>query len=403
MSFVGLLCAVFIVAWIYIPGFPIPPQERREIGRLVGQRQFNFVAWEAAALRTKIGASLSRADVRLDEAAQKELVLEYLTIVGEVRRLDRELESIYAMSDDPEQAAKPIVEALAARRAESAEIQPIAEKILQNQVSFALKSEDMQWLRGVWPPVMAHMTPLPLMLIVSPRDRIEQQTSFALAHGLSIPERDQLESEIFEQLGLSALVVPIGGLGIYPAMVVETGNLNFLVDTIAHEWAHHWLTLHPLGLNYAQTPALRTINETTASLVGRQIGAQVIEQYYPERVSSPTGTTVISESPAFDFRAEMRETRVRVDELLAAGDVESAEMYMESRRLLFVENGYLIRKLNQAYFAFYGAYADRGGATGSDPVGPTVVALREQSASLRDFLKTIAPVTSFEALQALVE
>ena len=49
---------------------------------------------------------------------------------------------------------------------------------------------------------------------------------------------------------------------------------------------------------------------------------------------------------------------------------------MEQRRQLFVENGYYIRKLNQAYFAFYGAYADvPGGAAGEDPVGPAVRAL----------------------------
>jgi len=47
-----------------------------------------------------------------------------------------------------------------------------------------------------------------------------------------------------------------------------------------------------------------------------------------------------------------------------------------------VRNGYYIRKLNQAYFAFYGAYADvPGGPAGEDPVGPAVRALRSQSQS----------------------
>ena len=45
-----------------------------------------------------------------------------------------------------------------------------------------------------------------------------------------------------------------------------------------------------------------------------------------------------------------------------------------------------MRKLNQAYFAFYGAYADQpGGAAGEDPVGPAVRALRERSQGLADF------------------
>ena len=56
-------------------------------------------------------------------------------------------------------------------------------------------------------------------------------------------------------------------------------------------------------------------------------------------------------SAGFDFRTEMRLTRVRADELLAAGQIAEAEAYMEQRRLYFWENGYRLRKLNQAYFA----------------------------------------------------
>ncbi len=73
----------------------------------------------------------------------------------------------------------------------------------------------------------------------------------------------------------------------------------------------------------------------------------------------------------------MHTTRVHVDELLAAGKITEAETYMDQRRQVFWDNGYPIRKLNQAYFAFYGAYADvPGGAAGEDPVGPAVRALR---------------------------
>jgi hypothetical protein len=100
----------------------------------------------------------------------------------------------------------------------------------------------------------------------------------------------------------------------------------------------------------------------------------------------------------------MHETRVKADELLAQGKIAEAETYMEERRLFFWENGYLLRKLNQAYFAFHGAYADvPGGAAGEDPVGPAVRALREQSDSLAEFVKTIAWMTSFEELQQTLQ
>jgi hypothetical protein len=99
-------------------------------------------------------------------------------------------------------------------------------------------------------------------------------------------------------------------------------------------------------------------------------------------------------------------TRVQVDELLAQGKIEEAEAYMEQRRQVFWENGYRhLRKLNQAYFAFHGAYASQpGGAAGAkDVVGEAVRQLRAQSASLAQFLERISWVTSFEQLQALTE
>jgi hypothetical protein len=100
----------------------------------------------------------------------------------------------------------------------------------------------------------------------------------------------------------------------------------------------------------------------------------------------------------------MHETRVQADEILAEGKIEEAEAYMEERREYLWEHGYLIRKLNQAYFAFHGAYADvPGGAAGQDPVGPAVRTLREQSGSLADFINTIAWMTSFEELQQAIK
>ncbi len=108
---------------------------------------------------------------------------------------------------------------------------------------------------------------------------------------------------------------------------------------------------------------------------------------------------------AFNYNREMHRTRVEVDRLLAEGKVEEAEAYMEQRRLVFVNNGYSIRRINQAYFAFHGSYAEStgGGAQGRDPVGPAVYELREQSPSLAAFLKRIAWISNFEGLQRLLE
>ena len=61
---------------------------------------------------------------------------------------------------------------------------------------------------------------------------------------------------------------------------------------------------------------------------------------------------------------------------------------MEARRQELVERGYVIRKLNQAYFAFHGSYAVGSGAT--DPIGGKLRALRLREPGLPAFLSTVA-------------
>ncbi|RMG98412.1 MAG: hypothetical protein D6706_07205 [Chloroflexi bacterium] len=385
---------------------PVLRDERYRLSVLVSSDVFDFVWWEVQALGVKLEALLTGGYLYLDEAQQREIVLQFLSLVGEVRELDAQMAAVFADPEtaDPDVATADLQAELAEKRAEMATLQPLAEAILQQQVATVLAEEGLAVGGITWPPVMMHMTPLPSILIVSPRERIDRLYGIPLRHGMSVAEKDALETAVLQQLNRAALVVPIGGLGIYPAMVLESSNINWLADTIAHEWAHHWLTLHPVGLYYNQTPEMRTINETTASIVGTEIGRQVIARYYPEHLPAPPAATSPppTQSPqpsTFDFRAEMAQTRITVDRLLSEGQIVAAEFYMEARRRYFVANGYNIRKLNQAYFAFYGSYADEPGASGSDPVGPAVLQLRAQSPSLKAFLETIATITSFQELQ----
>jgi hypothetical protein len=90
----------------------------------------------------------------------------------------------------------------------------------------------------------------------------------------------------------------------------------------------------------------------------------------------------------------MREIRREVDKYLALGEIERTEEFMEQQRQYLASMGYYIRKLNQAYFTFHGTYADS--PTWVSPIG---VELREQSASLKNFLDTVAAMTSRQNLR----
>jgi len=123
-----------------------------------------------------------------------------------------------------------------------------------------------------------------------------------------------------------------------------------------------------------------------ADIVGNEIGAYALATFYPEHLPAD-----LDPAEAWDrFRLE-------VDRLLAEGKVEEAEAYMEKRRQRFVQHGYGLRVLNQAYFAFHGSYAT--GPASSDPIGPKLQELKEVIPDLAHFLQTVRGFTSLTEIE----
>jgi len=421
IDFLALTFAIIIAAGGDAPRFTGQSDRVRLFTRDI---EFDYPNWVWEATWLKIEQSALNAPFLFERGTNKQLVFEYLRVTQQLIQTEGSIEQIFA---DPAVTDKETTSAfLRTKRdeliAKQNSLAPFAESALQSQLSEALAQLGLTMAGQPMPPTLYHVSSTPLALIVAPRDHIHQIANISVLPTLTLDEQIKLEDEVAQSLDVSTLVVGIGGVGVYPTMVTETTDLRWMLETIAHEWTHNYLNVRPLGLNYSTTHELRTMNETTASIVGNEVGNLVLQNYYPEMLASSASSSLsasrglisldqtflpsnrLDDPPPFDFRAEMHETRVTADEMLAQGEIEEAEAYMETRRQLFWDNGYLLRKLNQAYFAFHGAYADTpGGAAGEDPVGPAVRALREQSASLEDFINTIAWMTSFEQLQEAIK
>lgn len=378
-------------------------------------QEFDYGTWMGNALTLKYSVGSLNIPNYLDEEGQRKVVFDYLGLLKALNQLNNEIEAIYANPNiqDPDSVAAELMREQAGRKDQIKTQQPLVEAVIQNQISTVVGDFGLGLGNQPIPPLLYHSTSLPKALIVSPREEIKQIADISVMPEMTLAEITQLEDSVVSGLNVSALVDEVGGVGVYPTMVAQTTNLNWLVETIAHEWIHNYLTLRPLGILYFSTPEMRTINETTANIAGAEIGAAVIERFYPEFIPPsqessaepiPGPQPAPPTEPIFDFRAEMHETRVNADALLAEEKIEEAEAYMEDRRLVFWENGYQIRKLNQAYFAFHGAYADEpGGAAGEDPVGAAVRSLRAQSPDLERFLNQISWVASYEGLERLIQ
>lgn len=383
----------------------------------VGSKQFNFLEWECLALLNKLGMEWAAPQDTLSESVRHALVVEYLDKIEQASRLRRDIEEIYSRYDQTEavQVAAEKQAELTRLRAWLSARQNLVEGILEEQTSTELEAEGFGWGGYVWPPVKIRFTDLPMLLVVSQRAQITREADVHLKAGIPLPEQIELENGVDDRFpDMRSLVTPIGGLSAYPAMILETRSLVWLADTFAHEWTHHYLIIFPLGYNYNQSGEMTTLNETTASIVGREIGQRIILRYYPELADQlpplPTppdcapmsaGDLIWPEEPppdVFSFDREMRQTRLWVDRLLQEGKIEEAETYMELRRQKFVEYGYRIRKLNQAYFAFHGSYATSP-STGN-PLGGQLEWLRGQKPTLREYVREIARYGNYDDLKA---
>lgn len=412
---------LLVIFWI-IPGSTINMNGLfNAIAFHISDYNFDYISWELNAIGGKINQTIFGKHAYLNPEDGSQYVRDYMADLVRAQQLEADIRRIFVDPDidDPDTASTDLQAERDTLRQSLRSRQLTAEAILEGQVATILVEEGFGVAGQLFPPMSMHFTEVPNLLIVSPRDQIRFDISLNLVP-LPVDEASKIETFIDDTYDVSSLIVPLGGIALYPAMIFETASISYAVEVFAHEWAHHYLYFYPLGLSYFTGnegfgSQARIINETTADIFGKVIAAKVLAQYYPDhqppRLPEPPDPNAEPAQPQpedpdrFNFGATMNETRVTVDELLEAGKVDEAEAYMESQRALFVENGYNIRKLNQAYFAFFGGYqsGDIPGIGGTDPIGPNVRAVLEASDNPLDYLLHMRSITTRDELASLVE
>ena len=315
-----------------------------------------------------------------------------------------------AMSDPSAGGVASLEEEVELIAGERSVLRDGVEETIESALSTAIRESGLsRWERFVFPPVDIRLAGPPIVLLTSPRDRIDRQHEVLMEPDISLVVRERLEDSLMAEHDVAAISFQVGGLAAYPASVLDIIPLDDTFRASAHEWVHHYMAFRPLGQKMFTSAEMVTLNETLADIVGREIGDRARdvlmegEALPPSPCLSPDGDCA-APLPApesglhdrdehFGFNEEMRETRLRVDELLANGKVDEAEAYMEERRLFFVENGYPIRRLNQAYFAFHGTYAEN--AASSSPIAGQLHRFRELSPDLQAFVLRMADISSY--------
>ena len=372
------------------------------LSSIVKPYRFSVAKWESRAIPHEATQWILGKHEKTDD--QVYVVTQYFSFVERIKALKSEIKAINAGTKQGDSA--PLEAELNKLEEQKAALDDVVARIIRKQIKETLAEQGIFnpvdkyiRLKVSFPPLNFKLEKLPYLLVISPRDRIESMREVTLEWSISLKEMEEIEAEV-DKLGVSSLVVELGGLGAtYPTLVTNEASLRFTVNTVTEEWLHQYLVFQPLGFLYlldltgvSRNYEIATMNETLASMVSKEIGSVVCQRYYSQ-YENGNHQAVKSE---FDFNREMREIRRAVDTYLARGEIEQAEQFMEQKRQYLVSKGYYIRKLNQAYFAFHGTYADS--PTSISPIGVELKKLRSQSASLKDFLDTVAVMTSRQDL-----
>ena len=409
------VCIIAIIILLIVTGSIWRPNDQIDMVKIFTlQHEFDFFGWTINSLIQKLHSS-SLGSVRyLNDAQKRQILIDIFRLQDEANQISDSIETILSDPnyENPDEKILTLTQELSIKESELKQQAILAEGVVQDYVSQALKELGVVRSGQPFPPVLYHITDLPKNLIISPRHIIRQEKSISLYSDLTPLEIVTLEKNVEDLVDYSALVVTVGGVSTYPSMVIRTSGLPYLLETVAHEWIHHYLFFRPLGFNFSSSPQLRTMNETTANIAGEEISQYIMRKYFLDLIKSPQpyGSYEVfyhsfsDDDPVpFNFQKEMYHTRIQVNEMLEENKIEEAEAFMEERRIFFWKNGYQIRRLNQAYFAFHGAYADRPfSAAGADPVGEDVRSLRYRSRSLAEFLNTISWMSSYETLKSMV-
>jgi archaellum component FlaC len=361
--------------------------------------EYGLVGWEVSNFLDKwvhrvrevipwVGTSDEEKRERLDR---------YLALNDEIKTVKRDIDSEASASDPGSDQLTSLQDRLDELEKERSGLRNDVEELMESTIDAVLRDLGIGDLGPLtWPPVDFRLDSTPRVLVTSPRDRIKRLESILIDSDISLAERQTVEDAVYDTSGLSAIVLGTGGVATFPTVIPKDRDLLSTLDVAAHEWLHAYLIFKPLGRAYWNSGDLTTVNETVANLFGEEVGRLAYERITGETLPPPDPfiPETDPDSNEFSFRNFMRETRLKVDEILADGNVHGAEAYMEQRRIELHGHNIFIRKINQAYFAFNGSYGDNPASV--SPIGEQVQELRTYVENVADLVKAIQGTTSYE-------
>jgi hypothetical protein len=319
-------------------------------------------------------------------------LIQFKSLTKKINALEKETTStIVSSQKNIEQLEKELTTLRKKRNSILLKIEKEIQKIVRNQI----KVEGLDTKGFIFPPVLIKIFDPPLLLVTSPRNLISREKEILLDSSMKNSRKNIIEQKILDEENLSAVILEIGGLASYPSMIKPNTNFERLFELTAHEWLHQYLIFYPLGRSIFKNNEMNEINETLANIFGKEISKKICtNELYKIYCENNELTTTTNKN--FDYDLFMKETRKNVDFLLKNNNISKAEKYMEDRRKNLEDEGILIRKINQAWFAFHGTYTDS--PTSVSPVFSILKKIQEDTENMKEFIDILKNISNYEQL-----
>ena len=315
---------------------------------------FSILKYEITTIGSKYIYSFKSIFSKDNKEYAKNSLIQFKSLTKKIYALEKEPTStVRSKQKNIEQLEKELTTLRKKRNSILLKIEKDIQKIVRNQI----KAEGIDTKGFVFPPVSIKIFDPPLLLVTSPRNLISREKEILLDSSMKNSRKNIIEQKILDEENLSAVILEIGGLASYPSMIKPNTNFERLFELTAHEWLHQYLIFYPLGRSIFKNNEMNEINETLANIFGKEISKKICaNELYEIYCENSELTTTTNKN--FDYDFFMKETRETVDLLLKNNNISKAEKYMEERRKNLENEGILIRKINQAWFAFHGTYTD---------------------------------------------
>src|SRR5712692_8663665 len=226
-SLIGIMVGLLLTGAGYVPG-----DTGQQAERYLRSFEFDFVSWTLGAIGTKAWQNSVDEQSYMSAAARSGVVRTYFKLRAQLENVQGQIARVYAdpAVSDPAATSAGLRTQQNILRARMLSVQSLAEAVLQEQMSVILAEQGLTTAGQPVPPVEFHLTDLPYAFIISPREVIRQDANLDVSGDLSLDQQVALEDKVSKSLNVSALVVPLGGIGTYPTMVGQSSDLPWIAS-----------------------------------------------------------------------------------------------------------------------------------------------------------------------------